>query len=157
MNGLPKDQRRHSPPAGDEWIIDAFSCDPELLRSVVVLRAVCDEIVRGLQLNVIGTPVWHQFPGAAGVTGMYLLSESHLACHTYPEHGLSTFNLYCCRPKPIWPWQQHLQVALGASEVRVRRISRGGMRRDIETSPPRDWAEMRDSSTTHRIGTETEA
>ena len=59
------------------------------------------------------------------MTGLYLLAESHLACHTYPEHGLATFNLYCCRPRPDWPWAARLGDALGASDVRVRVIERG--------------------------------
>jgi len=33
-----------------------------------------------------------------GVTGLLLLTESHLACDTFPERGFASFNLYCCRP-----------------------------------------------------------
>jgi len=32
------------------------------------------------------------------VTGLLLLTESHLACDTFPERGFASFNLYCCRP-----------------------------------------------------------
>ena len=41
--------------------------------------------------------VWHKFGGEGGVTGLIMLTESHLACHTYPEYQTATFNLYCCR------------------------------------------------------------
>ena len=53
-------------------------------------------------------------------------SESHLACHTYPEFGVATFNLYCCRARPEWPWRGRLREALGATQVTVRALPRGG-------------------------------
>lgn len=110
---------------GCEWLIDAFECDPSRLRELVLLQKVCDEIIGGLQLNVIQKPMWYQFPGPAGVTGLYLLSESHLACHTYPEYGLATFNLYCCRDIPSWPWSDRLGQHLLTGRVEVIKIARG--------------------------------
>jgi S-adenosylmethionine decarboxylase len=109
---------------GREWVVDAFRCDPGALRAAAVLRALCDRVVQELSLNVLGEPQWHVFPGHAGVTGLYLLSESHLACHTYPEHGAATFNLYCCRPRDAWPWETRLREALQAERVTVRMLER---------------------------------
>lgn len=110
---------------GCEWVVDAIDCIPDRLRQLVILRRLCDSIVQELKLHVVGAPKWHQFPGEAGVTGLYLLSESHLACHTYPEVGMATFNLYCCRSLPEWPWTQVLQQELGAAIVEILRIPRG--------------------------------
>ena len=56
---------------------------------------------------------------------MFLLTESHLACHTYPELGVATFNLYCCRNRPRWDWEKKLSDALSASIVTVRVATRG--------------------------------
>jgi S-adenosylmethionine decarboxylase len=112
-------------PVGCEWVIDAFDCDPRRLRTLIALQQLCDEIIGGLQLNVVQKPMWHQFPGPAGVTGLYLLSESHLACHTYPEYGLATFNLYCCRDIPSWPWSDRLGQQLLAGRVEVMKLARG--------------------------------
>jgi S-adenosylmethionine decarboxylase len=110
--------------AGVEWLIEADGCTHEALQSAATLRALLDDVVRRLSLNVVGTPLWHTFPGHAGVTGMYLLSESHLTVHTYPELDLVTLNLYACRPRPEYPWSTELGVRLGATRVRVRCISR---------------------------------
>lgn len=110
---------------GCEWVIDAFDCDPSRLCELLALQQVCDEIIGGLQLKVIQQPMWYQFPGPAGVTGLYLLSESHLACHTYPENGLATFNLYCCREIPAWPWSDMLGQHLLAGRVEVMKLARG--------------------------------
>lgn len=110
--------------AGQEWIVDATGCDPDALRDLSRLRALLDRIVVDLSLKPLGEPLWHKFPGEGGVTGLVLLSESHLACHTYPEFGVATFNLYCCRERPDWTWQQALRSALGAAEVHVRTVRR---------------------------------
>src|SRR4051812_17810178 len=111
--------------AGIEWLVDAVGCAPELLRSARTIRAVCGRVIADLDLHVVGHGQVHQFPGPAGVTALYLLTESHLACHTYPEHGLATFNLHCCRERTAWPWEEELIRWLGAQQVVVRCVPRG--------------------------------
>ena len=110
---------------GTEWLIDAEGCREELLRDLAVIKRICTRILAQLGLHVVGEGIWHQFPEPGGVTGLFLLTQSHLACHTYPEYGLATFNLYCCRPQRDWPWQEHLREMLGAARVTVRRVPRG--------------------------------
>ncbi|KXK01538.1 MAG: S-adenosylmethionine decarboxylase [Acidobacteria bacterium OLB17] len=109
---------------GTEWLIEASGCDPEILRDEAVVRDVFSAVIGDLGLKSIGS-VWHKFPGEGGVTGLVALTESHLACHTYPEHGVATFNLYCCRTRPEWDWDTKLKKALEATVVRVTRIERG--------------------------------
>lgn len=109
--------------AGTEWIVDATGCDPEALCDVELLRGLFACIVEDLGLHVVDTR-WHQFPEPGGVTGFALLSESHLACHTYPEFGLATINLYCCRERPAWDWEGQLAASLGARSVAVRVVER---------------------------------
>ena len=109
---------------GTEWLVEASGCDAEALGDVERLRAVFARAVGELGLLVVGSPQWHKFPGPGGVTGLALLTESHLACHTYPEFGVATFNLYCCRERPEWPWEERLRELLGAASVSVRQLSR---------------------------------
>ncbi len=110
---------------GMEWLIDAAGCEPARLADLGGMGALCEAIVADLRLGVVGEPRWHQFPPPAGVTGIYLLTESHLACHTFPELGVATFNLYCCRPRAAWPWEPGLKKQLGAARVSVRCVPRG--------------------------------
>lgn len=110
---------------GEEWIVDARGCTPGLLRDPASIRACFDAIVAELGLNPIALPFIHVFPGEGGVTGLLPLAESHLACHTFPEHGYAAFNLYCCRPRPVWPWRERLATLLGAHEVTVQNLRRG--------------------------------
>src|SRR5260370_12651337 len=109
---------------GVEWIVDASGCEPEALRSVTRLTALFDGAVRELGLHPLAEARFHQFPPPGGVTGFLILSESHLACHTYPEFGAATFNLYCCRDRPEWDWHRQLVDILGATDVEVRVVRR---------------------------------
>ncbi|MFK7820358.1 MAG: S-adenosylmethionine decarboxylase family protein [Planctomycetaceae bacterium] len=110
---------------GCEYVVDAYECDSLALRDLPALRGLCNEIVAHLGLKVVGEPHWHQFPDPGGVTGLYLLSESHLACHTYPEFGFASFNLYCCRRNTDWPWETALAKTIGSRRVVVRSLPRG--------------------------------
>jgi S-adenosylmethionine decarboxylase len=110
---------------GFEWIVDAGGCDADSLRDTEKLRAVFAAIISDLQLKTIGEAAWHKFPGEGGVTGLLMLTESHLACHTYPEYESATFNLYCCRTRPEWNWEDRLRELLGAKQVSIRKAERG--------------------------------
>ena len=117
--------------AGCEWIVDATGCPGEILRSLESLQAVCDRVIRELGLQVVGVPLWRQFPEPGGVTGLFLLSESHLACHTWPEHGIATFNLFCCHRRREWPWKSRLKEMLAASSVDMQMVERGHVTRSL--------------------------
>ena len=110
---------------GFEWIIDAAGCDPEALRDEEKLRAVFAAVISDLQLKTIGEGAWHKFAGEGGVTGLVMLTESHLACHTYPEYESATFNLYCCRARPEWDWEENLRAMIGAKQITIKIIERG--------------------------------
>lgn len=118
---------------GTEWLIEATGCDAEKLRDHSVLRGVFAAVIDDLGLKAIDS-IWHKFPGEGGVTGLVALTESHLACHTYPEHGTATFNLYCCRTRPEWDWNTNLKTALGAVAVSVCKIERGDSTAEIPHS-----------------------
>ena len=111
---------------GEEWIVDAFGCEPSRLRDPEALRSLFQAAMSELSLHPVGAAQFHAFPGAGGVTGLQMLSESHLTCHTFPETGYAAFNLYCCRPREGWPWPERLRTALGATRVSVRRVDRPG-------------------------------
>ncbi len=110
---------------GIEWLIEAFDCDAEKLRDARVLRQIFSRVIDDLNLKTVGESVWHKFDGAGGVTGLVALTESHLACHTYPEYKTATFNLYCCRQRAEWNWAEILTETLGAKIINVQKIERG--------------------------------
>ncbi len=112
------------PAHGIEWIVDASGCIASRLRDSRRLQRLFRTIVRDLRLHPIGEPNWHRFPDPGGVTGIWMLQESHLACHTFPEYASICINLFCCRPRPVWPWEERLAEHLGARVVSLRSLDR---------------------------------
>ncbi len=117
---------------GTEWLIEAFECNAEKLREAATLREIFRRVIEDLGLKTLGEGFWHQFDGEKGVTGLVALTESHLACHTYPEYQTATFNLYCCRTRPEWNWEENLKDLLEASFVKVTKIERGANESKIQ-------------------------
>ena len=76
---------------------------------------------------------------------MELLAESHLACHTFPEHGSICLNLFCCKPRPDWDFAGELATRLGARAVKVRSLDRpyGGVRAEGDAAGPTGVTERR--------------
>jgi S-adenosylmethionine decarboxylase len=109
---------------GIEWIIDARGCGADSLRNLEVLQELFAQIVADLDLRTVGDAQWHQFPGSGGITGLSLLSESHLACHTFPEFGSLCLNLFCCVPRARWNFESELSARFRAKSVHVRELNR---------------------------------
>ena len=121
---------------GIEWLVEAHGCDPQLLSSIDTLQALFARMVRELDLHPCGQAQWQQFPQSGGITGLCLLSESHLACHTFPEYGSLCLNLFCCRERAEWDFECGLREAVGAQRVTVRRAERPYMTRAAALEAP---------------------
>lgn len=109
---------------GQEWLVDASGCRPEALRDARALAALFELLIGRLELKVIGAPQWHAFPGPGGITGLALLSESHLGIHTFPEHGFAALSVYSCRAREAPDFAALLKATLGAAKVTVRTVTR---------------------------------
>jgi S-adenosylmethionine decarboxylase len=109
---------------GIEWIVEAHGCAPQPLADLPAIAALFERIIADLKLRPVGKTQWHQFPLTGGVTGLCLLAESHLACHTFPEFGSLCLNLFCCVPREPWDFQGALKERFSASQVAVRSVLR---------------------------------
>jgi len=114
----------HAHMNGMEWVVDARGCEPEALRSLELLQELFQRVISALRLRPIGEIQWHQFPNSGGITGLCLLAESHLACHTFPEFGSLCLNLFCCVPREPWNFEAELSAAFSATSVSVRAVTR---------------------------------
>ena len=104
--------------------MEAHGCSAESLADAPRLRALFAALIEGMGLHPVGEAAWHQFPNTGGLTGLSLLEESHVACHTFPEYGTLCLNVFCCRPRAAWDFDTHLKSRFGASAVSVRKIDR---------------------------------
>ncbi len=84
---------------------DLRGCAPEqpLMTQPAKLRQLCLAAAQEAGLQAVGE-LFHRFePSAptgadaiAGITGVVLLAQSHLAVHTWPERGAVTIDVFIC-------------------------------------------------------------
>jgi S-adenosylmethionine decarboxylase len=110
--------------SGIEWVVEAHGCESSNLADLPKLQDLFEALIAELSLHPVSGGNWHRFPGAGGITGLQLLAESHLACHTFPEFGSLCLNVFCCRPRPQADFETLLKRHFGATRVQVRQIER---------------------------------
>jgi S-adenosylmethionine decarboxylase len=109
---------------GIEWVVDAAGCDTTALRDATTLDALFAAILEKARLTPVAPATWHRFPHTGGLTGVQVLAESHLACHTFPEHASLCLNVFCCVARPDWDLEGLVRQSVDARDIRVRRIER---------------------------------
>jgi len=75
-----------------EWEEDSTT---DILQDEKATRAVLDTLCEKHRFTVLER-VFHFFV-PQGMTCLYLLSESHLSIHTWPERKFCSIDLFCCR------------------------------------------------------------
>ncbi|MBD5785668.1 S-adenosylmethionine decarboxylase [Cellulosimicrobium terreum] len=104
-------------------VFDVTGADPRLLDDDATVRGCLDAIVAGSGLTRLGE-VSHRFE-PQGTSVVLLLAESHLAVHTWPEHGSAYVTLTTCRVPPASftdDVRELLRTALGARDVTLRSL-----------------------------------
>ncbi len=77
---------------GRHLILEMWGCSN--LNSVEVAEKALREMVVALDVTLLDLKVYPFSP--VGVTGMAIVSESHLVIHTWPEYGYAAVDLFTC-------------------------------------------------------------
>jgi S-adenosylmethionine decarboxylase proenzyme len=118
---------------GVHLLADFYGVEAPLLCEESTLRDCLLAAAQKCGLTPLGEPRMHIFPGG-GLTGFLMLSESHIAIHTYPEHGYLALDIFSCGEGDIRQALQVFQRALQPSRVHTNCVNRG---EDIDVE---DWA-----------------
>jgi S-adenosylmethionine decarboxylase len=110
---------------GRHVLADLHGIEPALLRDADGLRDLLTTAARIAQAHVLGAR-FHHFGGSGGVTGVVLLSESHITLHTWPEHGYAALDIFMCGRADPQRALAHIRAALAPSRADVTTIARGG-------------------------------
>jgi S-adenosylmethionine decarboxylase proenzyme len=112
---------------------DLFDCrDPQnLMRDGAALSLQCEQLAAQAGLTIVGRQ-FHAFAphGDAGITGVLLLAESHLAVHTWPELRTVTLDVFVCNfagdnSRKAHRLVDELVARFDAKKVRRQELSRG--------------------------------
>ncbi len=68
---------------------------------------------------------FHHFGDGAGVTGVVLLSESHISIHTWPEHAFAALDIFMCGAARPELALEHLRARLAPEAVHATTVARG--------------------------------
>lgn len=108
---------------GTHILVDAWGCPEELLNDVETIALITKEAVRVSGGTLVDFCVHHFNPH--GVTATATLAESHLAVHTWPEHGYLGMDLFFCGAgAPEWA-VKYVVLTSEASMVEIREVDRG--------------------------------
>ncbi len=75
-------------------LLDLEGCPEDLLGDVTRIRAGLRKAAKLAGATIVGE-AFHSF-NPPGVSGVLLISESHLSVHTWPTLGKATLDVYTC-------------------------------------------------------------
>jgi len=79
---------------GIHVIAEFLGVDPEKISKVERVREILDRVVAKSGLHCVSSS-FHQFE-PYGVSAVYLLCESHLSVHTWPEYEYVALDIFTC-------------------------------------------------------------
>jgi S-adenosylmethionine decarboxylase len=113
---------------GRHMILEMWGC--QNLNSIEVVEQALRSVVRDCDLTLLDLHVYPFTP--IGVTGVAVVSESHVMIHTWPEHGYAAIDVFTCGeqadPAAALP---SLRACFAPERVQVMEITRGLIGEDV--------------------------
>ena len=107
---------------GRHIILEMWQCAN--LNSLETAEQALRDMVAALDVNLLDLKVYPFSP--VGVTGIAIVSESHLVIHTWPEHGYAAVDLFTCgAPRDPQDAVQALKRHFQPERIGVMEINRG--------------------------------
>lgn len=79
---------------GKHFILDIYGCDHHEIDSASGLEKLMRDAANAAHMEILHVYM-HKFD-PQGVTGVVVLSTSHISVHTWPEYGYAAFDVFSC-------------------------------------------------------------
>ena len=79
---------------GRHLLAEYYGCDATILNNLEFLEQSMREAVKSSGATIIDSTFHHFSP--QGVSGVIVIAESHMAMHTWPEHGYAAVDFFTC-------------------------------------------------------------
>ncbi len=105
-------------------LLEYYECDPaRLKRSREVKKLLCQSVQAGG--GKIVKAVFHNF-SPYGVSGVVVITESHVTIHTWPEHAYAAVDIFSCSDKlDHQTIRDRLKAALRSRRLKAKTFPRG--------------------------------
>ncbi|MGX6591675.1 S-adenosylmethionine decarboxylase [Cetobacterium ceti] len=119
---------------GRHILVEFYNCDEDIMRDPRKIEKYMNEAARIANATIVQS-VFHHF-NPYGVSGAVIISESHLAIHTWPEYGYAAVDVFTCGDK-IDPWIafDYLETMFKADRSESTEIPRGMVEKIRKFSP----------------------
>ncbi len=109
---------------GTHILLELTNCPAQLLLEQDALAATLVEAADTAGATVV-KPVFHQF-SPHGLSGVVVIAESHIAVHTWPEHGYAAIDIFTCGdPVVASRIQSEIERRFAPARATAQTINRG--------------------------------
>jgi len=108
---------------GRHVIAELWQCDFDKLNDMdYIEKTFVDAALKsGAEVREVA---FHKF-APQGVSGVVIISESHLTIHSFPEHGYASVDVYTCGDMDPTIAADYIAQALGSQSSEVTELQRG--------------------------------
>lgn len=108
---------------GRHVIAELWGCNEEKLNNMSYIEQLFVDaaLKAGAEVREVA---FHKF-APHGVSGVVIISESHLTIHSFPEHGYASIDVYTCGDLDPTVASDHIATSLQASTSEVIEVPRG--------------------------------
>lgn len=109
---------------GKHFVFDLYGCDSHEIDSVEGLEKLMRAAADAAHMEILHVYM-HRFT-PHGVTGVVVLSTSHISVHTWPEYGYAAFDVFSCSDEARTKLAvDHIAQRLQHSRKRMHAVDRG--------------------------------
>lgn len=109
---------------GHHYIVEGSGCNPDVISRVEQVEQILVRAAEAADVQIWSIS-FHRFR-PMGVSGVVVISESHLSVHTWPEVGYVALDIFTCgdraRPEAA---VQHALKEFGATNMHITEVTRG--------------------------------
>ncbi|MDK2984621.1 MAG: S-adenosylmethionine decarboxylase [Clostridia bacterium] len=109
---------------GRHVLAEIYGCKFDILNDIAKVEKIMVEaaLKAGAEVREVA---FHKF-SPQGVSGVVVISESHLAIHTWPELGYAAVDVFTCG-ETVDPWDacNYLTQNFEAKDVSAKEVTRG--------------------------------
>ncbi|MBU2541625.1 MAG: adenosylmethionine decarboxylase [Candidatus Omnitrophica bacterium] len=110
--------------AGTHLLIELW--DGRHFSSLVKIRKILKDSVKACQATLLKISL-HKFSPYSGISGVAVISESHLSIHTWPEYKYAAMDIFVCGNVDPYKALKTIKQGFRPKRIQVVEVKRGIM------------------------------